>query len=67
MLCGIKNYSAPFGWQTFADQLIRLNVPQEMIVNKSRWNYILKHKTNSLNLENEEAEENIELNNWESL
>ena len=36
-----------------------------MIVNKSRWNYILKRKTNSLNLENEE--ENIELNNWESL
>ena len=62
-----RKYSAPFGWQTFADQLIRLNVPQEMIVNKSRWNYILKRKTNSLNLENEEAEENIELNNWESL
>ena len=60
-----RKYSDPFGWQTFADQLIRLNVPQEMIVNKSRWNYILKRKTNSLNLENEE--ENIELNNWESL
>ena len=62
-----RKYSAPFGWQTFADQLIRLNVPQEMIVNKSRWNYILKHKTNTLNVENEETEEDIELNNWESL
>ena len=38
-----------------------------MIVNKTRWNYILKHKTNSLNLESDEPEDNIELNNWESL
>ena len=39
-----QKYSAPFGWQIFADELIKLNVPQEMIVNKSRWNYILKRK-----------------------
>ena len=59
VMCNRK-YSAPFGWQTFADQLIRLNVPQKMIVNKSRWNYILKHKTISMNLENEETEVEIE-------
>ena len=35
-----------------------------MIVNKTRWNYILKCKTNSLNLESDELEDNIELNNW---
>ena len=37
-----------------------------MIVNKSRWNYILKHKTNSLNSENENIEDAAESRNWES-
>ena len=23
-----------------------MNVPQEMIINKSQWNYIIKHKSN---------------------
>lgn len=61
-----RKYSAPFGWQIFADELIKLNVPQEMIVNKSRWNYILKRKTNSLNTENEDREDISELMNWET-
>ena len=30
-----RKYSAPFGWQIFADQLKQMNVPQEMIINKS--------------------------------
>ena len=41
-----RKYSAPFGWQIFADQLKQMNVPQEMIINKSQWNYINKHKNN---------------------
>ena len=47
-----RKYSAPFGWQIFADQLKKLNVPQEMIINKTRWKYILKHKDNSLHVNN---------------
>ena len=45
-----RKYSAPFGWQIFADQLKQINVPQEMIINKTHWNYILKHKGSSLNV-----------------
>ena len=55
-----RKYSAPFGWQIFADQLIRLNVPQEMVVNKSRWNYIQKRKTSDVNVERE-SEENSDI------
>ena len=47
-----RKYSAPFGWQIFTDQLKKLNVPQAMIINKTRWNYILKHKDNSLHVNN---------------
>ena len=47
-----RKYSAPFGWQIFAHQLKKLNVPQEMIINKTRWNYILKHKDSSLHVNN---------------
>ena len=68
VMCNRK-YSAPFGWQIFADELIKLNVPQEMIINndnKSQWNYILKRKTNSLKSENEETEDATEFKNWES-
>ena len=56
ILCGNRKYSAPFGWQIFADQLIRLNVPQEMVVNKSCWNYIQKRKTSVANVEKESEE-----------
>ena len=47
-----RKYSAPFGWQIFAQQLKKLNVPQEMIINKTRWNYILKHKDDLLHTNN---------------
>ena len=36
VMCNRK-YSAPFGWQIFADMLKKLNVPQEMVINKARW------------------------------
>ena len=39
-----SKYSAHFRWQKFTDQLAKMNVPQEMIINKSRWNYIMKCK-----------------------
>ena len=64
-----RKYSAPFGWQIFADQLIRLNVPQEMVVNKSRWNYIQKRKTSVANVEKESEESSdahIEVKSWAS-
>ena len=47
-----RKYSAPFGWQIFAQQLKKLNVPQEMMINKTKWNYILKHKDDSLHTNN---------------
>ena len=35
-----KNSSDPLGWETFADVLHRLNVPQELIGNPTRWSYM---------------------------
>ena len=35
-----KNSSDPLGWETFADVLHRLNVPQELIGNPIRWSYM---------------------------
>ena len=50
MLCETGQYSTPFGWQIFSDQLAKMNVPQEMIINKSRWNYIMKCKNTSIDV-----------------
>lgn len=30
----------PFGWETFANALSKLNIPEEMVGNKERWNYM---------------------------
>ena len=42
--------------KNFADQLKKINVPQEMILNKSQWNYISKH--NVLNVNSPSIESN---------
>ena len=40
-----KNSRDPLGWETFADVLHRLNVPQELIGNPTRWTYMRKRET----------------------
>ena len=40
-----KNSREPLGWETFADVLHRLNVPQELIGNPTRWTYMRKRET----------------------
>ena len=40
-----KNSREPLGWETFADVLHRLNVPQELIGNPTRWSYMRKRET----------------------
>ena len=65
VMCNRK-YSAPFGWQIFAEQLKKLNVPQEMIVNKTRWNYILKHKDSSLNMNKNNLTDINQFGSWAS-
>ena len=40
-----KNSRDPLGWETFADVLHRLNVPQELIGNPTRWSYMRKRET----------------------
>ena len=52
-----RKYSAPFGWEIFAEQLAKINVPQEMIINKACWNYIMKCKTNASSVIIPEAKE----------
>ena len=58
-----RKYSAPFGWQIFADMLKKLNVPQEMVINKARWNYILKTKAISLDV-NDVATDKHQFASW---
>ena len=41
-----RKYSAPFGCEKFAQHLASIKVPQEMILNDARWNYITKQKQN---------------------
>ena len=60
-----RKYSAPFGWQIFADQLAKMNAPQEMIINKSRWNYIMKHKNISIDVNSAPTITN-EITSWEN-
>ena len=33
-----RKYSAQYGWEIFDDQLTKMNVLQEMMVNRSQWN-----------------------------
>ena len=43
-----KNSSDPLGWETFADVLHRLNVPQELIGNPTRWSYMRNNPSKSV-------------------
>ena len=43
-----KNSRDPLGWETFADVLHRLNVPQELIGNPTRWSYMRNNPSKSV-------------------
>ena len=43
--------------------LKKLNVPQEMVINKARWNYILKTKAISLDV-NDVATDKHQFASW---
>ena len=65
MLCDTERYSAPFGWQIFSDQFAKMNAPQEMIINKSRQNYIMKCKNASIDVNSAPTIMN-EMTSWEN-
>ena len=47
-----KNSREPLGWETFADVLHRLNVPQELIGNPTRWSYMRQKRETPENPKN---------------
>lgn len=61
-----RKHSSPYGWEIFANKLAKLNTPQELVVNKARWNYISKRKNVGISHDENVEDKSINEETWET-